>query len=98
MLSSTCGLESTKLALRRFSGVRADRLIFTKLDEAAELGVVPNVTAMTRLPLSYVTTGQDVPNDIETADAANIARQILTADAPEAMPQPDEEPAAHAAS
>lgn len=90
VLSSTCGLESTKLALRRFSGVRTDRLIFTKLDEAAELGVLPNVTAITRLPLSYVTTGQDVPNDIETASGAKLARQILSADAPE----PDEQYAA----
>lgn len=93
VLSSTCGLESTKLALRRFSGVRTDRLIFTKLDEAAELGVLPNVTSITRLPLSYVTTGQDVPNDIETASGTKLARQILTAAPPDA-PEPDEQCAA----
>lgn len=87
VLSSTCGLESTKLALRRFSGVRADRLIFTKLDEAAELGVLPNVTALTLLPLSYVTTGQDVPNDIETASSARLAAQILSAESPQTEQQ-----------
>ena len=69
VLSTTCGTQSTKLALQRFSGVRADKLIFTKLDEAAEVGLVLNVCGCTKLPLSYVTHGQDVPNDIEVASA-----------------------------
>ena len=76
VLSTTCGTESTKLALQRFSGVRADRLIFTKLDEAAEVGMVLNVCGCTRLPLSYVTHGQAVPSDIETASAAKLARLL----------------------
>src|SRR5690606_6121989 len=73
VLSTVCGLDSLKLALERFSGVRADRLIFTKLDEAAEVGVVLNVVAETKLPLSYLTHGQDVPNDIDVAAAGRMA-------------------------
>ena len=76
VLSTTCGVESTRLALERFSGVRADRLIFTKLDEAAEVGLVLNVCSCTKLPLSYVTNGQDVPNDIEAASSAKLAKAL----------------------
>ena len=81
VLSTTCGTESTKLALQRFSGVRADKLIFTKLDEAAEVGLVLNVCGYTKLPLSYVTHGQEVPNDIETASATKLARMLTEAPA-----------------
>ncbi len=73
VLSTVCGIDSLKLALERFSGVRADRVIFTKLDEAAEVGVVLNVVAETKLPLSYLTHGQDVPNDIDVASAGKMA-------------------------
>ena len=76
VLSTVCGLESTRLALQRFSGVRADRLIFTKLDEAADIGLVLNVTSATKLPLSYITHGQDVPNDIEEARSARLAAML----------------------
>ena len=76
VLSTVCGTPSLKLALERFSGVRADRLIFTKLDEAAEVGVVLNVVGQTKLPLSYLTNGQDVPNDIDVASAAKLAMMV----------------------
>lgn len=76
VLSSVCGSASARLALERFSGVRADRLIFTKLDEAARLGELLNVAAHTQLPVSYLTHGQDVPNDIEVASAAKLARMM----------------------
>jgi flagellar biosynthesis protein FlhF len=33
-----------------------------------------------RLPLSYLTNGQNVPDDIETADAGRLARVILGAE------------------
>ena len=73
VLSTVCGMKSTALALERFSGVRADRLIFTKLDEAAAIGVVVNVVGLTQLPLSYLTNGQDVPNDIDVAQGHKLA-------------------------
>lgn len=76
VISSVCGSASARLALERFGGVRADRLIFTKLDEAARLGELLNVAARTQLPVSYLTHGQDVPNDIEVASAARLARMM----------------------
>ncbi len=55
----------------------ANRLILTKLDEAQGLGNLLPLFRASRLPLSYVTHGQNVPDDIEIADSARLAQQIL---------------------
>ena len=73
VLSSVGSMQSIVLALESFAGVRADRIIFTKLDEAAQIGVILEVARLMDLPLSYFTHGQDVPNDIEVASATRLA-------------------------
>ena len=45
-------------------------LMLTKLDEATGLGNLLPLVRHCKLPLSYLTNGQNVPDDIETADAA----------------------------
>jgi flagellar biosynthesis protein FlhF len=65
-------------AARRFSGARVDRLIFSKLDETGRFGVLLNVVDRLGISLSYLTTGQKVPEDIEAADGAKIADLILS--------------------
>lgn len=77
VLSSAAGAESNELAVQRFSDVRVDKIIFTKLDEAAHLGVVLNVAHKVNKSLSYITTGQDVPNDIEVSQSKRLARLIV---------------------
>ena len=47
------------------------------LDEAAKLGVLLNVTRRVNKTLSYVTTGQDVPNDIEVGQSRRLAQLVL---------------------
>ena len=54
-----------------------DRLILTKLDEADRLGGILGVLGISGRPVSYVTTGQAVPDDIEPADRDRLARLIL---------------------
>lgn len=61
----------------RFASLRPDRAVFTKLDEAVHFGVVINAAARLRLPISYVTTGQEVPDQIELARPERLARLIL---------------------
>ena len=53
------------------------KLLFTKLDEATTLGNILNMRTLTGKPLSYFTTGQSVPDDIEIADAEKIANIIV---------------------
>lgn len=54
-----------------------DRFLFTKLDEAASPGTIYNLVHRYKKPLSYVTTGQNVPEDIEVAEGRTLARYIM---------------------
>lgn len=53
------------------------KLIFTKLDETGTLGNILNIRLKTGAPLSYVTCGQVVPDDIRLLDAQSLAKQLL---------------------
>jgi flagellar biosynthesis protein FlhF len=77
VLSTTASEACVDLAIARFSEVRIDKIIFTKLDEAASVGVVLNVIRKVNKSLSYVTTGQDVPDDIEVGKGKRLAQMIL---------------------
>lgn len=61
----------------RFSLVQIDRLLFTKIDETRTYGPLFSIMAKTQRPLSYLTTGQRVPEDIETATPKRIADLVL---------------------
>jgi flagellar biosynthesis protein FlhF len=60
----------------RFKDVGPNRLIVTKTDEADGLGKLVTVLERTGMPVSYVTTGQDIPDDIEVADATRVAAMV----------------------
>jgi flagellar biosynthesis protein FlhF len=77
VLSSTCTQNVLLDAIERFSHVRADRIIFTKLDEAVSFGVVLNVARKVNKQLSYITTGQEVPHQIETSQADRLAELVV---------------------
>lgn len=77
VLSST-GSEAVLIeAAQRFARVRPDRVIFTKLDESVNFGVLVTVARKVALKLSFVTTGQEVPDHIEVGRADRIARLLL---------------------
>lgn len=77
VLCSTASQDCVELAVEKFGAVEFDKLIFTKLDEAAHVGVVLNAIRKLNKSLSYITTGQNVPDDIETGDGRRLARLIL---------------------
>jgi len=77
VLAATASQQCLELAASRFGDVRTDKIIFTKLDEAANLGVLLNVVRKMNKSLSYLTTGQDVPDDIEVGQARRLAQLIL---------------------
>jgi len=53
------------------------KLIFTKLDETATLGNIYNLKLYTGATLSYVTCGQNVPDDIEYFNPQSTVKQLL---------------------
>ncbi len=83
VLSLAAERQSLFSAIDRFAPLGATRIILTKLDEAERAGAVLQASARARLSVSYVTTGQEVPDDIEVADSARRARLVL--DGPAAL-------------
>lgn len=77
VLSGTCGEAVLNQTIDRFREVGVDRIIFTKLDEAIGFGVILGCLEKAEALLSYVTTGQDVPDDIEPGEGRMLARLIL---------------------
>jgi len=77
VLSSACTESVLHDTIDRFRGLDIDRVIFTKLDEAIGFGVIVNCLAKADAKLSYVTTGQDVPDDIEAPMQDRLAALIL---------------------
>ncbi|HPW68048.1 MAG: flagellar biosynthesis protein FlhF [Desulfomonilia bacterium] len=62
---------------RTFSGLDIHRMIFTKADEAMHSGSVITHNLIHRIPVSYITTGQRVPEDIEKASSSMIVHRCL---------------------
>lgn len=63
--------------IARFREASVDRLLFTKLDETTTYGTMFTAAAKTGLPISYITTGQKVPEDIEPADGVRLATLVM---------------------
>lgn len=61
----------------KYQRVKYDALLFTKLDETTSYGSIYNIAKATGKPLTYITTGQNVPDDIEAAEPMMIAKMIL---------------------
>ncbi|MBN2427681.1 MAG: flagellar biosynthesis protein FlhF [Deltaproteobacteria bacterium] len=63
--------------IRTFGKMPLNNLIFTKLDECEDCGVLLNVPACQSLPVSFLTNGQRVPEDLLIAEPINITDFIL---------------------
>jgi flagellar biosynthesis protein FlhF len=77
VLSCVGGAAGLAKNAERFAAVGTTALILTKLDEATGLGNLLPLLRTSRLPVSYLTNGQNVPDDIEAAVAARLARRVL---------------------
>ena len=77
VVSATTKPQDIDEIVKAFSQVSVDRVIITKLDETTTYGVILQTCERTRAPLSFVTTGQGVPEDIEVATKEKIAQLIL---------------------
>lgn len=64
----------------RYSYIPDYKIIFTKLDETSAYGNIVNIKAETNAKLSYVTFGQNVPDDMSEVNPHDLARHILGGD------------------
>ena len=81
VLSATSSAATIESVLAGFAPVQPTAAILTKLDEAPHTaGVVSALVSpdsSPRIPLSYLTNGQQVPDDIAMAEAAALLRRLL---------------------
>ena len=61
----------------RFRAARPDRLVLTKLDEAGSLSPLVGLLRAQNLPISYLGTGQRVPEDLERATGDLLAACVV---------------------
>ncbi len=79
VLSTTVGRKVLERTVERFGALGPDRAVLTKLDEAESFGMILEAARLCGLPISYVTTGQEVPDDMEAARPERLARMVLGA-------------------
>jgi len=77
VISLTTGYKDIISIMDAYEFLDDFKLLFTKMDEASTVGNILNVKVKSGKPLSYLTIGQSVPDDIEIADAEKIANIIM---------------------
>ena len=63
--------------VRKIGVVPITNLLFTKIDETSTYGALLDVVEDFERPVSFLTTGQNVPNDIEVATGARFIDILL---------------------
>jgi flagellar biosynthesis protein FlhF len=84
VLPATAQRRVLQEAYEHFHRIPLSGCILTKLDESLNLGDVLNVCIQNALPISYVTNGQRVPEDIQlpkVAELVSLTMQQLDAQA-----------------
>ncbi|HYG58263.1 MAG TPA: flagellar biosynthesis protein FlhF, partial [Symbiobacteriaceae bacterium] len=76
-LSLTSSFRDAVNVVEHYLPLGFEEFLFTKWDEAAAPGLIYSIVHKYKRPLSYVTTGQNVPDDIEVANPDTITRAIL---------------------
>lgn len=77
VLSATTKYRDLLSIASSYSEMTDYKLIFTKLDETLTLGNLLNLKLYTGAPLSYVTCGQNVPDDIEQFNPQKTVKMLL---------------------
>jgi flagellar biosynthesis protein FlhF len=76
LAATTCSADLTS-AVDRFEIFRPSKLALTKLDEASTIGAAFSQAVRTGKPLSFLSGGQQVPEDLEDATKERVTGLIL---------------------
>ena len=82
MLSATTREVELETIIRQFSCLPISNFIFSKIDECRLLGVLLNIHYSRDTPISYLTNGQRVPEDIIAATPEILAELIMNPHGP----------------
>ena len=79
LIAVTMKEDDAYVAAENFAPQYVQQLIFTKLDETSRFGSILNIGVKVGKPISYLTTGQNVPDDIEVAQLERVVDLFLEA-------------------
>jgi flagellar biosynthesis protein FlhF len=77
VLPANMQVEELRSVVESFRCTNPTSLMFSKLDETRRYGALYGVATETGLPISYFSTGQNVPDDIELATPSKTAKLLL---------------------
>lgn len=77
VISCTTKNHDIETIVKGYSPLNFNNVIITKLDETSTYGSILNIIESAGKPLSFVTTGQNVPDDIKFVDEERLANLIL---------------------
>jgi len=76
-LSASMKQRDIEENLSAYRSISLNSIIFTKLDESWAFGEILNASITSKIPLSYFSTGQKVPEDLEIASKERILERIF---------------------
>ncbi|MCZ7626220.1 MAG: AAA family ATPase [Candidatus Methylomirabilis sp.] len=77
VLSATTKRADLLQAVEGYRPLHFSSIIATKIDETATVGPMCEAALAAAVPISYFTTGQEVPDDIEEAQPLRLARRLV---------------------
>jgi flagellar biosynthesis protein FlhF len=77
VISATTQYQDMVTIEEKFARIAYTHIVFTKLDETSNLGPLVSLAFKCKRPLSYLATGQNVPDDIETVYPDKLLTQLF---------------------
>ena len=77
LISATSSEDNLQEMVKKYSSFDYDNLIITKVDESRRFGFLYDVVNKAKKPVSYLTCGQNVPQDIEEATPQKMAKLMM---------------------
>ena len=78
LISATDSEDNLHDILSRYATIKFDNLIITKIDESKRFGILYDVINKVKKPVTYLTCGQNVPQDIEEDTPPRMANLIMS--------------------
>ncbi|EEH98354.1 MULTISPECIES: flagellar biosynthesis protein FlhF [Clostridium] len=77
VISGTTKNRDIQTIINGYSEIGYEKIIITKLDETSSYGCIYNIIKKAQKPIAYITTGQNVPDDIRIPLKSEISKLIL---------------------
>lgn len=77
LINATGSVDHLENIVTAYSRFRISNLIITKIDESRKFGMLYDIISRTNRPVTYLTCGQNVPQDIEVVSVDKMANLLI---------------------